>query len=156
MSFVAFKADREHMKIKLFYIILIVALLACSKEEEPKSPANLISAVWHLRTIHHGVTDIMEDVPVTLNGMNVIFSDSAKLHATSSCNVFDGEYSVHGSDSLIIFNLGTTKMYCQDATVRYWESLCFDGFQNTVKYRIVDGKLILIAKNGDEMIFISS
>lgn len=144
------------MKIKLLYIILIAALSACLKEEPQKSSVNLQSNVWHFKGFNHPLRNMTGDVPGNLKAMDVVFNESGKLHATSSCNVFDGDYTVSGSDSLVVSNLGTTKIYCQDTIVQYWESLYFNGFQNTVKYRILNGSLILTTKYADELIFIPS
>ena len=137
-------------KIRIISIVLVSILLSCQKDELNK---DLISTKWYLQAIQDTDTQSKEMVPQNLVGMNIVFSDSSKLHAISSCNTFDGDFIVEVSGSIRISNLGTTYIYCTDSSTRLWESLFFENLKKSSKYTIQDGVLSIQTTNNTIMIF---
>jgi heat shock protein HslJ len=113
----------------------------------------LISTKWILTGIRHTDTNIEELVPANLKFMNVVFNNSNKLHAISSCNVFDGDYLISGSNTIKIDNLCTTKMYCLNENTRLWESIYFDGFKSSDTFDFSGDTLTIIASSKIAMFF---
>jgi heat shock protein HslJ len=135
------------LRINLF--ILASVLLGCQKDSLNK---DLYSTKWYLQAIQHTDTQIEDLVPENLKGMNVVFSDSNKLHAISSCNSFYGDFNTSGSDSISI-KVATTKMYCIDFNRRLWDSLFYHNLNNSSKYSLKEGTLSILTSKNTVMIF---
>ena len=139
--------------MKTFIIILLIlvsGLIGCSKESLNQ---NLISTEWYLYEVQYTDTQIEEFVPTDLKGMNIVFSDSNRLHAISSCNVFDGDFDLVGSDSIRVENLITTLIYCTDSNKRLWESKFYDNLKNSSKYNLKNGTLSIQTSIKTVMVF---
>jgi heat shock protein HslJ len=135
--------------LKIIPFVLVSVLLGCQKDSLNK---DLNSTKWYLQAIQHKDTQIEDLVPENLIGMNVVFSDSNKLHAISSCNVFDGDYNTSGSDSISI-KVATTKIYCIDLNRRLWDSLFYHNLNNSSKYSLKEGTLSILTTKNTVMIF---
>lgn len=55
---------------------------------------------------------------VNLDEMSIIFSDTNRFHAVSSCNTFEGYYSATAPDVLKIDSVSTTLILCIDNAIR--------------------------------------
>jgi heat shock protein HslJ len=135
--------------LKIIPFVLVSVLLGCQKDNLNK---DLNSTKWYLQAIQHTDTQIEDLVPENFNRMNVVFSDSNRLHAISSCNVFDGDFFTTGSDSIHIM-VGTTKMYCTDFNRRLWDSLFYHNLNNSSKYSLIEGTLSIQTTKNTVMIF---
>jgi len=135
--------------LRIIPFVLVSVLLGCQKDNLNK---NLNLKKWYLQAIQHTDTQIEDLVPENLKGMNVVFSDSNKLHAVSSCNVFDGDFNTPGSDSINI-KVGTTKIYCTDFNKRLWDSLFYHNLNNSSKYSLKEGTLSILTSKNTVMIF---
>jgi heat shock protein HslJ len=135
--------------LRIILFILVSVLLGCQKDNFNK---DLYSTKWYLKAIQHTDSQIEDLVPENLIGMNVVFSDSSKLHAISSCNVFDGDFITTRSDSIQI-KVGTTKMYCTDHNRRLWDSLFYYNLNSSCKYSLKEGTLSILTTKNTVMIF---
>lgn len=136
---------------KILFFTLLLCLLGCSKNKNSNYLNNLTSSKWLFQGIRY--SEIDELIPGNLRGMNVTFSTLNKLHAISSCNVFDGDYKITGSDSIKIENLATTKIFCADEFTRSWESVYYNGFKNSTYYKFSADTLLIMTSPGVTMIF---
>jgi heat shock protein HslJ len=91
-------------------------------------------------------------VPENLVGMNIVFSDSNKIHAVSSCNAFDGSYRLTRSDFIDI-KVGTTYIYCTDFNRRLWDSLFYHNLNNSLAYNLENGILSIETTKNTVLIF---
>ena len=130
-------------------LILLLSIPGCQKDNLQK---DLKTTTWYLQSINHTDTSTEEMVPENLKGMNVVFSDSNTLHAKSSCNVFDGNFNISGSDSIHI-KVGTTYIYCTDLDKRLWDSLFYRSLNNSVKYSLIEGTLSILTSENTILIF---
>jgi len=135
--------------LKIIPFVLVSVLLGCQKDNPNK---DLRSTKWYLKSILYTDTQVENPVPENFSKMNVVFSDSNKLHAISSCNVFDGDFYTSGSDSLRIM-AATTKIYCTEFTRRFWDSLFYHNLNNSSKYSINEGKLSIQTTKNTVLIF---
>jgi heat shock protein HslJ len=136
--------------LRIISFVLVSLFPSCQKDNLSN---DLISTKWYLQSIQHTDTQIEDLVPRNLIGMNVVFSEPNKLHAISSCNVFDGDFNTGGQNSISVFNLATTYIYCTDSDTRLWESLFFDNLKNSSKYILKDGNLSIQTTKNTVMIF---
>ena len=137
--------------VKIIYFFLLISLFGCSKDKS--SNLDLTSSKWFFQGIQYSDTKIKELIPDNLKGMNVTFNALNKLHAISSCNVFDGDYTTTVSNSMRIDNLATTKMYCTNDNTRSWESIYYEGFNNSTSYNFSADTLLIMTSSEVTMIF---
>ena len=137
--------------IKIVPFILVLGLFGCQKESKSTNK-DLLLTKWYLRGIQFTDTQTENLVPENLVGMNLVFSDSNKLHAVSSCNVFDGDYLLTRSDFIDI-KVGTTKMYCTDFDRRLWDSLFYHNLNNSLSYELNNGILFIKTTENTMLIF---
>lgn len=100
-------------------------------------------------------TDNREDEckPQEIREMYIEFRDTNKLYARSSCNDFEGKYSVLANDSLNIYNLGSTYMECPNDTVMDWEQKYFNNLKGAYRYTINGNKLTVSSESNIDLIF---
>jgi len=137
--------------VKIITFILMLGLFGCQKEEK-SSNKDLISTKWYLQGIQFTDTQTENRVPENLLGMNIVFSDSNRLHAVSSCNVFDGKFLLTRSN-LINVEAGTTKIYCTDFDRRLWDSLFYNNLNNSLTYDLKNGILSIQTTKNSVLIF---
>ena len=135
--------------VNLTILTLAFVITNCKKDDPQK---DLISSKWYLEEIQFTETKTIDQVPENLRNMNIEFSDSNRLHAISSCNVFDGPFYTSGSDSINI-NVGTTKIYCINPIIRYWDSLYYSQINKASKYIIREGKLLIQTNDKTILVF---
>ena len=136
---------------KIFLILFMIGHWGCQKESK-STDKNFISTKWYLKGIEYVDTRLEVPVPENLVGMNVVFSDSNKIHAVSSCNVFDGNFMTSGSD-LINVTAGTTYMYCTDFNRRLWDSLFYHNLNSSYRYNLKNGMLTIQTTKSTVLIF---
>jgi heat shock protein HslJ len=137
--------------IKIVPLILVLGLFGCQKDSN-NTNKNLISTKWYLHGIQFTDTQTENLVPENLVGMNIVFSDSNRLHAVSSCNVFDGNFITSGSN-LINVEAATTKIYCTDFNRRLWDSIFYHNLNNSNKYDLKNGILSIQTTKNTALIF---
>jgi heat shock protein HslJ len=137
--------------VKIIPFILVLGLLGCQKESKSTNK-DLISTKWFLHAIQFTDTQTENLVPENLAGMNIVFSDSNRLHAVSSCNVFDGNFITSGSN-LINVTAATTYMYCTDFSRRSWDSLFYHNLNNSLTYELKNGILSIQTTKNTVLIF---
>jgi heat shock protein HslJ len=137
--------------VKIILFILVLGLFGCQKESNSTNK-DLISTKWYLQGIQFTDTQTENLVPENLAGMNIVFSDSNKLHAISSCNVFDGNFITSGSN-LINIDAATTLIYCTDFNKRLWDSLFYHNLNNSNKYDLKNGILFIQTTKNTVLIF---
>ncbi len=112
-----------------------------------------IDSKWIFLGFLHTDTQLEECKPDNLKEMNIEFSDTDRFHAISSCNSFDGYYSILAPDSLIIDSVMITLMYCVNDTVIEWEDKYFNELKNATKYHISGNRLTIETISNIEIIF---
>jgi heat shock protein HslJ len=137
--------------VRILPFILVLGLFGCQKESNSTNK-DLISTKWYLQGIQYTDTQTENIVPENLVGMNIVFSDSNKVHAVSSCNAFDGDYSLTRSDAINI-EVGTTKIYCIDFNRRLWDSLFYHNLNNSLAYSLENGILSIRTTKNTVLIF---
>jgi heat shock protein HslJ len=137
--------------VKILYIFILLGLFGCSKDKS--SNLDLTSSKWFFQGIRYSDSNTEELIPDNLKGMDVTFNTLNKLHAKSSCNVFDGDYTTAESNSIKIDNLATTKIYCIDDNTRSWESIYYECFKNSTSFEFSADTLFILTSSGVTMIF---
>lgn len=64
-------------------------------------------------------------LPEELSGIDIEFNTDFTFQANSSCNIFNGNYSIGEPDTIRISNLTTTLIECVDSLVINWEDIYF-------------------------------
>lgn len=143
MEIVSFFLLRKEKPVKTIYTtidmkiliwILIFGIHGC--QNGSKQQNELISTKWRLLGMHHDVTGIFESLPSDLSGMNIVFNNSNRLIAASSCNTAYGHYSLTGKNSLKIDSVSITKMFCADSIQIVWEDKYITGLKYSDTYEI--------------------
>jgi heat shock protein HslJ len=135
--------------LKIFFFIPAITALAfflnfsgCPGSQR-KYP--LKGTEWKLETLNGKSAFLKNGKFITLN-----FEGSAeKLNGTAVCNKYFGEY-INSGESLRFTGISSTKMMCDD-TVN--EHDYYNVLSSTVRYKISDGKLRLIAGDSVMAVF---
>jgi len=98
---------------------------------------------WILLGFLHTDTQLEECKPSILKEMNIEFSDYDRFHANSSCNSFEGVYSVSAPDTLVLLMINTKLIYCANDTIREWEDKYYKGLKSATNYMINGNKLTI-------------
>ena len=141
----------KNIKI-LLIVCLIVMTYSCKTESNYTADYQIINK-WIFLGFLNNDTKVEEFKPDNLNEMNIVFSDTNRFHAVSSCNSFDGYYAVSYPNSIIIDSVITTLMYCVNDTVRYWEEKYFNELKNALNYEISGNRLTIETTSDINIIF---
>ncbi len=117
--------------------------VSCFQVDLNDSTDYQIDTKWIFLGFLHTDTQLEECKPDNLKEMNIEFRDSNRFHANSSCNSFNGYYSVLVPDSLLIDSVFTTLMYCTNDTVREWEDRYLNELKNATNYHIIGNRLTI-------------
>jgi heat shock protein HslJ len=150
--------------IKISIILSLIITFSCEKdlklENEVYCQPNLdndtiyeIQNKWILAGLLNLDTQREDCVPDNLREMNIIFSDTNRFYGVSSCNTFGGYYEISEHDSIKIYNLWSTLIYCFNDTLSDWELKYYEGLENTVKYKINRDILTLETTSDFNLIF---
>ncbi|MCK4661620.1 MAG: META domain-containing protein [Bacteroidales bacterium] len=154
----------KNIKIIIIFCIIILAS-SCEKNSNNENEVSCfqvdlndaakyqINRKWIFLGFLHKDTQVEECKPDNLEEMNIEFSDTDRFHANSSCNLFNGYYSVFNPDSIIIDSVITTLMYCINDTVREWEDKYFYELRNATNYEISGNSLTIATTSNIDMIF---
>jgi heat shock protein HslJ len=148
-----------HKKIpsmKCFKIVsilcAIILMCSCKNSSDNENGVNdLKGSKWILISFKSHDTQIEEFKPESLREMDIEFTNENTVHAISSCNLFDGYYSILDPDTLQIYDLYTTQIYCGNDT--YWEDKYYDKLKNARNYQINADRLIIETKSNIDIIF---
>jgi heat shock protein HslJ len=137
--------------VKNITFILVFGLFGCQQESN-SAKQNLLVTKWYLQGIQYTESQTEDLVPQNLAGMNVVFSESDKIHAIGSCNVFDGDFCTSGSNSITV-DVATTKIYCTDINRRLWDSLFYHNLNKSCRYDLKNGTLSIQTTENTVLIF---
>lgn len=131
--------------IILFIIILISS---CKNDSNNENEINsLKDSKWILISFQPHDTQIEEFKPEYIREMNIEFTNENTIHAVSSCNTFDGYYSILDPDTLKLYNLWTTQINCENDTITYWEDKYYNELKNAENYHIEANSLTIETKS---------
>ena len=139
--------------IKIVIITSMIILAFSCENDLNKTTEYLTDNKWIFLGVLHNDTNVEESKPDNLREMNIEFSDTNRFHAVSSCNSFDGYYSVSDPDLIIIDSVITTLKYCANDTVRYWEEKYFNELKNAANYNIIGNRLTIETISNIDLIF---
>jgi heat shock protein HslJ len=108
---------------------------------------------WEFLGFYNTTTKDERCKPGHLNRMSIEFSDSNRFHAVSSCNTFEGYYSVTPPSAINLDSIGTTLIYCLDETVREWERDYLDELKVAGNFQIIRNLLIITTTTDNNLIF---
>jgi heat shock protein HslJ len=146
------------MKILKIAAILCIILItfSCKNGSNDVSGINYLKDTkWFFLGFQSHDTHIVESKPQNLKEMDIEFNHDNWIHAISSCNFFDGDYSVADPDIIRIDNLYTTLVNCEGDTVRDWEERYYNELKNAKNYHIAGDSLIIETKLNTEIIFLT-
>ncbi|MBP6871033.1 MAG: META domain-containing protein [Bacteroidales bacterium] len=131
--------------IILFIIILIGS---CENDSNNDNGINsLKDSKWILISFQPHDTQIEEFKPGNIKEMNIEFTNENTVHAVSSCNTFDGNFSIQDPDTLKIYDLCTMLINCENDTITYWENKYYYELKNAENYYIEANRLTIETKS---------
>ena len=139
--------------LKIVTIVSMIILAFSCENDLSETAEYLTDNKWILLGVLHNDTNVEESKPDNLKEMNIEFSDTNRFHAISSCNSFDGYYSVSDPDLIIIDSVITTLIYCANDTVREWEEKYFNELKNAANYNIIGNRLTIETISDIDLIF---
>ncbi len=144
-------------RFKILSILLISILIgSCENDSNNENNVNDLKDVkWMLIGFQSQDTHKVEFKPENLKEMDIEFNDGHWIHAISSCNWFDGYYSVANPDKIQIDSLYSTMMNCENDTIRNWEERYYNELKNATNYRIAGDNLFITTKLNTEIIFLA-
>ena len=127
------------MKKNIFKIaatIIFISLISCNASKNKKSENKKMLATNYI------VEKINTNIELKVKPSLIFNLDENKVSGFAGCNRFNGNFIKEGNT--IKFNqIISTKMYCTNMKI---EKSFFNLLSNTVKYKILDGKLLLLDK----------
>lgn len=129
--------NEPSLKYKLVKIIY-------EEKSEPSQELTTLSGSWKVFKLT-GLDSL--SVTPTLK----IDFDSKKIAGNAGCNTYGADFSIN-KNQLKFGNIFSTKMMCSNMKI---EKTFFDCLQKTSYYKLIDGELILYAKDGTEQMFCS-
>jgi len=139
--------------LKIVTIVSMIILVFSCENDLNKATEYLTDNKWIFLGVLHNDTNVEESKPDNLRQMNIVFTNTHRFHAISSCNSFDGYYAVSDPDLIIIDSLVTTLKYCTNDTVRAWEEKYFNELKNAANYNIIGNRLTIETISNMDLIF---
>jgi heat shock protein HslJ len=87
-------------------------ILSYTKNPGPAAPAPLTGGTWVLKSYVDYKGEIY--TPVAGTTITLQFSDDGKINGNAGCNSYFGTYTQTGANSLVMRDIGSTKMACAD------------------------------------------
>ncbi len=135
-------------------LCVVILIFSCKNNADNENGVNnLKGSKWILIGFQPHDTQVEEFKPESLREMNIEFTNENTVHAISSCNTFDGYYSILDPDTLQIYSLYTTLINCENDTIRNWENKYYNELKNAENYQIVSSSLIIETKSNIAIIF---
>ena len=102
------------IKYSMPFLILIFIGIGCSKKLSTEPDIDILNTIWTLYSfeIDDDVVTPPEDQTYTL-----LFKPDSTLSGLSDCNVMGGSYKLGENNSLSLFDLYATEMYCGDESM---------------------------------------
>lgn len=137
--------------MKILIWMLIFGIHGC--QNTSKQHNELISTKWVFLGMHHNITGSYESVPADFTGMNIVFNNSHRFVAASSCNTAYGHYSVTGQNLIKIDSVSITKMFCADSLQIVWEDKYITGLKYSGSFEISADTLTIKTNLNSELKF---
>ena len=139
--------------LKIVTIVSMIILAFSCENDLNKATEYLTDNKWIFLGVLHNDTNVEESKPDNLRQMNIVFNNTHRFHAISSCNDFMGYYLILDHHYIKIDSLFTTYMYCINDTIRTWEEKYFNGLKNTATFNFTGDTLTIKTNSNIEMIF---
>ena len=88
------------------------AILSYTKNPGPAAPAPLTGGTWVLKSYVDYKGEIYS--PVSGTTITILFSDDGKISGNGGCNNYFGTFTQTGANTLVMKDIGSTKMACAD------------------------------------------
>jgi len=131
-------AGGSNLKYKLIKIIY-------EEISEPTQELSSFKGVWKVSKLT-GIDNLSKSPTL------IIDFDTKKVSGNAGCNSYGTDFSIEG-DHLKFGIPNATKMMCTNIKI---EKAFFSCLQNTSQYKLVDGELKFYAKDGEELLNLSS
>jgi len=154
----------ENLRIVLLFLLISISY-SCDNEPDNGNDSSCfqidnndrnkytIDRKWEFLGFFYQDTHLEDCKPVTLDEMSIVFSDTNRFHAVSSCNTFEGYYSVVAPDEIKIDSVSTTLILCIDDTIRQWEKRYLDELKNARNFRINRNILVIETTSKNSIVF---
>ncbi len=149
--------------LKIFFnaiviVTIIIILTNCEDlfnlvNKKSSEHTSLFSTKWIFKEIRHTDTKTIDAVPGSFREMNIVFSDPNRYRAYSSCNVFEGDFITSAADSIKIYTVYSTQLFCTDSIKRVWEDMFRQNLHHSCIYAIKDGTLSITTNINTVLIF---
>jgi heat shock protein HslJ len=143
-------------------LFMIILTSSCENGSNDESGINYLKDTkWIFLGFQSHDTHVMDFKPQNLKEMDIEFNHDTHtntdnwIHAISSCNFFDGNYSVADPDIIRIDNLYSTLINCEGDTIRDWEERYYNELKNAKNYHIAGDSLIIETKMNTDIIFLT-
>jgi heat shock protein HslJ len=124
--------------------VIVIALLFGSVVFA-QSMDDLTGTQWQLSTL--GGADVLEDTNITL-----VFDEDGRSGGSSGCNTYGSGYEMTDG-GLSFTNPTSTMMACSPQEVMEQEQAYFAALIDAKGYEMVDGQLVIIYGDGQQLIF---
>lgn len=98
---------------------------------------------WFFRyfeTVSSGDRDLP---PSEMGGVNIEFSQESIFGGTAPCNIYGGDFQLHGTNAITISSLRSTERACALQVLNEWEGRYFNALQDVRTYHFNETELKL-------------
>lgn len=128
----------------LFIIILVLLMSVPAAFAQQDNP--LAGTAWRLVSINGA--ELMPGTEITL-----LFENEGSAGGSSGCNFYGVDVAVEQGNSIRFTQAISTAMACLDEGVMEQESAYLQALEAVATYAVRDGQRVLVAENGDELVF---
>ena len=125
--------------------VLFIGLSACQNQPLQLSSDQLIGT-WHVETV-------LDTPAIYHSPANIVFAQDGQLTGNNSCHQFFGQYTQQGNQ-LQLTTVGATMKACIDSLMAQKADL-MQAISLVQHADFSNGKLNLLAKNGDTLLVLS-
>lgn len=129
-------------------ILSLMFIQSCATQSKPNQTLNLdLSGNWTLVQIHESSGTTVEKGFPNKKPNLILESISKKVTGNSGCNQLFGSFTTQ-QNKISFDGMGMTKMYCEGVK----ENEYIDLINRVKSYSIIDNQLILMDKDGNQLL----
>ena len=131
----------------VFFVISISALplLLAAETAGIENQKKLEDKKWTIQSIK-------KDEKETFNGLHLGFIKflNGSIEGQSTCNIYNGVYSLEKDQAIQFFRIGTTELICNIGNKMTIEKAYIDGLEQVKTYKFEDNQLVLLKEDNQE------